>query len=216
MNKSEQVYQYLRKKIISGEINPGDPVRFSDIEDELDVSKIPFREALKKLEANGLVEIIHNTGARVKRTDLNEMEQIALVRLELEALATSMAAEKIDEDTIERLWRYIDKMDELVAAGDKESYSEVNREFHMEVYRASQANFISQLIEDLWERSEKTMLVFNFIPERFTESNKEHKELVKYLEAHDKIGAAETLRKQKSGAFLAVIRMLKQYEMMKI
>lgn len=212
MNKSEQVYQYLREKLLSGEMRPGEHIKINDVVAELDVSRTPVREALKRLEAENLVEIIHNVGAKVRKMDLDEMEQLVLIRQELEPLATKMAAEHMDEATLGRLNELLDRMDQLRESKNINEYTLVNREFHMVIYRASQAKILSDLIEDLWTRSERSMMIFALFPERLERSNQEHRKLVKALGEKDGELAAQILREQKAEGFINVIRLLKEYE----
>lgn len=212
MNKSEQVYQYLREKLLSGEMRPGEHIKINDVVAELDVSRTPVREALKRLEAENLVEIIHNVGAKVRKMDLDEMEQLVLIRQELEPLATKMAAEHMDEATLGRLNELLDRMDLLRESRNINEYTLVNREFHMVIYRASQAKILSDLIEDLWTRSERSMMIFALFPERLERSNQEHRKLVKALGEKDGELAAQILREQKAEGFINVIRLLKEYE----
>ena len=212
MNKSEQVYQHLRKKLLSGELSPGEHININDVVEELNVSRTPVREALKRLEAEDLVEIIHNVGAKVRKLDLDEMEQLVLIRQELEPLATKMAAEHVDEPTLKRLHELLDRMDQLHDSKDVNEYTLVNREFHMELYRASKAKVLYSLIDDLWTRSERSMMIFSLFPERPERPNVEHRRLVQALEARDGELAAQILRDQKAEGFINVIRLLKEYE----
>ena len=215
MSKAEQVYKYLKEKILANELNSGESISISDIATELAMSKIPVREGLRKLEAVGLVELIPNVGARVKKLDLDELEQLMLIRRELETLAASLAAEKIDKATIKKLYKMVDLMEREVDAGREKEYSQINREFHMLIYRSSKANIIVDLIEELWDRSERSRWVFKLFPARFLQSNIEHRQIVEGLERRDSECVAALIRKQKSEGFMNVIRFLKEYEQAK-
>ncbi len=212
MNKSEKVYSYLKKKILSGDLRPGASIKLNQVAEELSVSKSPVREAIRRLEAEGLIDVIYNSGARVKDVDLKELEQIVLIRQRIECLAIGLAAKNIDSDKIRILRKMVEEMEECVKQNDKDKYSSINRDFHMIIYRASNADVIANLIEDLWNRSERTTMVFNMFPDRFLTSNSEHVKMVDCLENHDSIGAEEILHKQKEDGFIHVIRILKEYE----
>ncbi len=212
MNKSEQVYNYLKSRILSGELEAGAPIKINEVEETLSISKIPVREAIRKLEANGLVEVIHNSGARVKTIDLNELEQIVLIRQKLEVLAIGLSAENIEKAEIAALDEFIEHMEECVKNNDKKKYSEINREFHMAIYRGSKANILVDLIQNLWDRSERTTMIFELFPSRFFKSNSEHREIVKCLENRDRENAEKILNNQKEEGFLNIVRILKEYE----
>ena len=215
MNKSEQVFDYLKAQIISGKLAPGAHIKVNEIADILSVSKVPVREAIKKLEASGYVEVIHNIGAKVKRFNLEELEQIVLIRQQLEPLATRLAAERIDAKTIKKLQLLAEKMDALVQSKDKAEYSLINQDFHMTLYRASDSDLLVDLIEDLWNRSERSALVFTLFPDRFANSNLEHKELIRYLQERNVDRAVEIIAHQKSEGFISVVQVLKQYEQLR-
>ncbi len=211
VSKSELVYKYLKEKILSNEIKPGEQINVQKVGEELSISKIPIREGIKRLESIGLVDNIPNVGVRVKKLDLNEMEQITLVRRELETLATRMAAGKIDKKTIKLLYSLIEKMEIERQAKNVDQYGNTNKRFHLSIYRSSEAEFIYNLIEDLWDRSERTRWVFSMFPERLEMSNLEHIEIVKLLEAHDS-RAADIIYEQKTKGFLSVIKVLQEME----
>lgn len=215
MNKSEQVYNHLKNKILSGELSAGTPIKISEVEEALSVSKIPVREAIRKLEANGLVEVVHNSGAKVKKVDLDELEQIVLIRQKLEVLAIGLCAERIDSEEIVRLREMSEQMNECVKKNDKKTYSAINREFHMVIYRASKAKFLADLIENLWDRSERTTMIFELFPARFEKSNKEHLEMINCLEKGDRENAERILNSQKEEGFINIVRILKEYERLK-
>ncbi|MDR7868668.1 MAG: GntR family transcriptional regulator [Sporomusaceae bacterium] len=211
LSKSDLVFKYLKEKILSNEIKPGEYIHLQKVGDELSVSKIPIREGIKRLESIGLVETIHNVGVKVKKLDLNELEQLMLIRRELETLATRMAAEKIDQKTIKKLNSLIEKMEVERQAENVNQYGLINKEFHLTIYRASEAELIYNMIEDLWDRSERTRWVFSMFPERLRMSNQEHVELVNLLREHN-TQAADILYKQKTEGFLNVIKVLKELE----
>lgn len=214
LSKSDIVFKYLKEKILANELKPGEYINLQKVGEELSISKIPIREGIKRLESIGLVETTHNVGVKVKKLDLNELEQLMLIRRELETLATRMAAENIDKKTIKKLNAMIEKMEAERQAENVTQYGMLNKEFHLTIYRASGAELIYDMIEDLWDRSERTRWVFSMFPERLKMSNKEHGELVKLLEEHNS-QAADILYKQKTEGFLNVIKVLKELEKMR-
>ncbi len=211
LSKSDIVFKYLKEKILANELKPGEYINLQKVGEELSISKIPIREGIKRLESIGLVETTHNVGVKVKKLDINELEQLMLIRRELETLATRMAAEKIDKKTIKKLNGMIEKMEVERQAENVTQYGLINKDFHLTIYRASGAELIYNMIEDLWDRSERTRWVFSMFPERLKVSNKEHVELVNLLDEHNG-QAANILYKQKTEGFLNVIRVLKELD----
>lgn len=211
LSKSDIVFKYLKEKILANELKPGEYISLQKVGEELSISKIPIREGIKRLESIGLVETIHNVGVKVKKLDLDELEQLMLIRRELETLATRMAAEKIDKKTIKKLNGMIEKMEAERQAENVNQYGLLNKEFHLTIYRSSGAELIYEMIEDLWDRSERTRWVFSMFPDRLRLSNNEHVELVKMLGEHNS-QAADIIYKQKTEGFLSVIKVLKELE----
>src|SRR5215813_12643941 len=93
--KADMVYDYVREQILSGELQPGDPVPISHVARELGVSDIPAREGVKRLENAGLLTFETHKGAVVARMGRAEVEEMFAIRTELEALALRQAAAKI-------------------------------------------------------------------------------------------------------------------------
>lgn len=211
LSKSDIVFKYLKEKILANELKPGEYINLQKVGEELSISKIPIREGIKRLESIGLVETTHNVGVKVKKLDLDELEQLMLIRRELETLATRMAADKIDKKTVKKLKSLIDKMEVERQAENVNQYGLLNKEFHLTIYRASGAELIYNMIEDLWDRSERTRWVFSMFPERLKMSNQEHVELLNLLEEHDG-RAGDILYRQKTDGFLSVIKVLKELE----
>ena len=84
--KTEVVYDFLKKNILNGRYRPGEKIVISVIARRLDVSDIPIREAIKRLQTEGLLDITPHVGAKVVEIDQNEFEQITMIRAQLEVL----------------------------------------------------------------------------------------------------------------------------------
>ena len=103
MSSYELVYQKLRENILNGHYKHGDELRETAVGKEIGVSRTPVREALRQLELEGLVTIIPNRGAFVNGISEQDVQDIYLIRARLEGLCARMAAERIDESTLEEM-----------------------------------------------------------------------------------------------------------------
>ena len=103
MSSYELVYQKLRENILNGHYKHGDELRETAVGKEIGVSRTPVREALRQLELEGLVTIIPNRGAFVNGISEQDVQDIYLIRARLEGLCARMAAEQIDESTLEEM-----------------------------------------------------------------------------------------------------------------
>lgn len=197
MSKSDVVYEFIRNEIILFHYSPGEKVIIRDIARKLDVSDIPVREALKRLESDGLVEFKNYRGARIAPFHAKSFIEICKIRFELEVYATRLATEYITEEEIKILEEYIGKMDECIERNDAEMFGKYNSKFHSTLYRGGHSPILLEIIENLMARSLYSKSIFTLVPARLKESNKEHKEIVEAIKNRDSERAAQIIRHQK-------------------
>lgn len=107
---SETAYNFIRKQILSGEFPPGYALTSYAISSQIGLSRTPIRDALRQLEADGLVEILPHVGASVKRLELQEYQEMCDLRLALESLAAGLAAERRTEADLQAIKAPLDAM----------------------------------------------------------------------------------------------------------
>ncbi len=132
MIASSQVYKRLRERILAGEIKPGEPLKERSLCAELNVSRTPVREALRRLSAEGLVEVRPRRSMVVASFDHGEVEEVFELGVMLESFIAGLAAEKAVEADADRLGSIVDAMEELVAGGGdvRLEYAALDRRFH--------------------------------------------------------------------------------------
>lgn len=144
----EDVYRHLRDAIINGDFEPGERLRDVDLAADLEVSRTPVREALRRLEDEGLIETWANRWTRVSPLDLSEGERIYPIIWTLERLALS----QVDSFPDERLQKLIDanaRLQEGLRAQDPVTASEADREFHQELVEAAGNPEIVRILDEL-------------------------------------------------------------------
>ncbi len=127
---SDQVEDHLLRAILSGRYPPGSRIVESRVARELGVSQAPVREALRDLEALGIVEIAAFRGASVRSPSKAELLEAYGVRAELEAFGARLALERIGDADLDELQGYIDAMRKAAAAGDRHAEAVVDGRFH--------------------------------------------------------------------------------------
>jgi DNA-binding GntR family transcriptional regulator len=147
-SKTDMVAAMLREMIVSGEVSPGAPLRQRDLAGRFDVSATPIREALRRLEAEGLVVGDTHRGATVAKPDEGATADNYRIRAALEPLATEMATERIDAEALAEL-EEINDVIRAIPEGDP-SYREENARFHFAIYDASGSPVLVSLIRTLW------------------------------------------------------------------
>ncbi|MFZ3045559.1 MAG: GntR family transcriptional regulator [Desulfatirhabdiaceae bacterium] len=180
--KAEKVHRRIKQAILKGEIAPGEKMVISQLAQKYKTSIIPVREALGRLEAENLVTVIPHTGTYAREIDLKVLREIYPLRGILEGYAVRLASQNLSGTDFVLLKDTIEQMDKAIAKSDFGLMGELNTEFHMIIYRASQNNILIQLIEDFLQKTFLARLVFRFKPYRAIESNKEHLEIVEALE----------------------------------
>lgn len=207
--KSDQVYEYIKEKIISNQFKPGQKIVIREIAKQLGVSDIPVREALKTLASESLVEFKTNSGSKVAAFDIDKLEQIFLIRVELETLAARIATSKITDEEVAELERLIDQMNKCHQEEEFFKFGLHNRKFHDILYRACRMPVLIELIDNLYARSSRSQGVFNTDPERLRTSNDEHVKIVQALKERDAEKVAQIIHQQKEKGFKNVLHTLR-------
>lgn len=191
----EIAYEVLKKAIITGEIPAGERIVETDYADRLHISRTPLREALRKLERDGLVEYVMRRGVIVHAFTTEDVEQIYTIRNCLEMLTLPDIIEKATPENIAHLRELLAKMDELNAKNDVEALSPVAREFHTAITAISGKNRILRVIEGQDEYIRRFSAMAIKQEDRRNEANEEHHRLVDLIEQKD-LPAFEALMKQ--------------------
>ncbi|NLB47395.1 MAG: GntR family transcriptional regulator [Microbacteriaceae bacterium] len=182
LSKSEQAYRLIRERIDRGTYVPGYRLVLAPIANELGMSVVPVREAIRRLEAEGLVTFELNVGAQValiKETEyLHTMQTLALV----EGYATSLTVPEVTEDQLSRAAAINERMRQSLDHFDPQRFTELNLEFHSVLFEACP----NPHILDLVHRGRNRMRVlrdssFSFVPGRAHESVDEHDHLLQLL-----------------------------------
>ncbi|MGB3904207.1 MAG: GntR family transcriptional regulator [Anaerolineae bacterium] len=165
-NVQEAVVDRIRDMILDGQLGPGDRLRQDDLANTFDVSTMPIREALRQLQAEGLVTFYPRRGARVARLSVSEYEETYRIREELENLACRWAAEDFDRIPIDRLRLLLEEIEAAEA-----DFNDVNRrlrlvrEFFFTIFKASEKEHLLRLLSSLWDLSQQYRRYFSSLPE---------------------------------------------------
>lgn len=193
----EQVYDNLRRSILSGRYQPGQRLRLQDIALENDVSFIPVREALRLLEAGRLVEIIPNKGARVADVSEEDMSDAYAVRVLLECDAVARASRQISQLEIARSEKLFVDMVAAFEAGDVEASSAIHHEFHMSLYAPARSTWLIHLIELLastTDRYRRLLTPARPSAKHLSELQRQHRAILDAVKSGNADKAAEELR----------------------
>ncbi|MDX6738774.1 GntR family transcriptional regulator [Actinocorallia sp. A-T 12471] len=183
----------VHRMILAGELPAGSPLRLNDLAALLEMSPMPVRDAMRRLEALGLVEIIPHKGARVRELTEDDLRDTYEVRIELESLATARAALIITPEAVERAAEALASHEQLLLAGDVDNARRAHTDFHFAIYRASGSLWLPRAIEPVWQNSERYRFA-TADAERRRLSHLEHQAILDACAAHDADAAAAALR----------------------
>lgn len=146
----EEVVIILRKRILSGEIKPGERIKELEISKELNISRGPVREALRQIEQEGLVTYSPNKGCTVKTISPSSMSEVYLLRSTLEILAVKIYSGNMKKSTIEKLEELAINMAKMSEKNDLNGIVEVDEEFHSIIVKEAEV----KLLYDTWKSFE--------------------------------------------------------------
>lgn len=150
--KSNVVAERLRREIASGVLRPGEPLRQREIAERFALSATPVREALRQLQAEGIVVYELNRGVTVASppTSLADLTEVYMMRRQLERLATEQAHRRMTPQVLEALRDGNRRLARDIEAGDRSGVRHWNHEFHMRIYRTAEMPRLLNTIEQLW------------------------------------------------------------------
>ncbi|MCP3426974.1 GntR family transcriptional regulator [Rothia sp. AR01] len=127
----------LRRKVLSDDVELGVPLSEAQLAQEFDVSRTPIREALRQLQAEGLVEIRSKVGTFIREPDHREMAELFQIKGSLEGLAAGLLAQRGPVAELDALRANIEDSERAAAAGDAELYSRLVHEFHWTIVQGA-------------------------------------------------------------------------------
>ncbi len=196
--KAELVYKSLVDAIVENELLPGARLIIQDIARRLSVSEIPVREALKKLEATGLIEVRPHQGAIVTRPSPEWLEEIFVMRAGLEGTAIRTSIPLLLTRDIDKIRAMNSSMKACLKSGDYKEYSRLNREFHWAIIAKCPYPNLLNLLNDLLMKSQFGRAIFGLKSAAMQISNTEHDRLIEAICKGDIDRADEINREHRS------------------
>lgn len=148
---SARVAAYLREAILGGQLRPGDRIRQQEVAARFGASRLPVREALRILEAEGLTELAPHKGARVPRLTQHEVDVIYQMRERLEPLALAESLPQLTASEDEQLGKLQQRIEDN---GDLEEFLDLDREFHLLTYSGCPVEPLNSAVARLWNSTQ--------------------------------------------------------------
>lgn len=197
ITKQERLYRAIRERILGGAYGPGYRVVIDTLAAEFEVSALPVREAIRRLEAEGLVVYRPNAGAQVAPADPGAYLEQATLQAVLEGYAASLAAPHLSEPEIGRLKEINQSMVAAMEDLDMLGFGRLNQEFHMLVSEHCPNTAVLGLLRDVARRQDALRrTVFVHIPYRGATSVAEHHALIRLIESRAPASEIEAAARQ--------------------
>ena len=180
------VFKTLREAILKGNLAPGERLMEIQLANQLGVSRTPIREAIRKLELEGLVIMIPRRGAEVARITEKDLKDVLEVRTSLEELAISLACERISDASVEALKEALKNFKAAINGGDVTKIAESDVAFHDIIFAATDNARLIQIVNNLREQMYRYRL--EYLKDYTTHDSlyKEHEEIVAAIADRDK------------------------------
>lgn len=195
----DECYALLKTRILDGTYGPGHRLVLDQLGRDTGISPIPWREAMRRLEAEGWLEMVPNVGARVATFDAGEWSRSMRLLARLEGLATALAAAEITADELADARQINKQMSEALADFDPLRFSHLNKAFHTLICHRAPDTHLVALLDTEWSRLDLIRRsIFTHAPGRAVQSVAEHDGLLQLLESHadaDTIEAAARAHK---------------------
>ncbi len=208
----EKVYLSLEEQIISQKLRPGEAVTEMKLSRELGVSRTPVREALQRLDREGLIKLIPNKGAVVLGISEQDLIDIYKIRMRLEGLAARIAAEKKDVEFCRQLGDNIDLTGFYMSKGDIEKVKDLDSEFHDIIYRCCESRMLGKTLSELHRYIASYRKLSLAASGRIDRSLAEHKEIYDAIASGNTDAADELMSKHVERALENLLKIINKNE----
>lgn len=203
------VFNTLRQGILRGILPPGQRLMEIQLAEHLGVSRTPVREAIRKLELEGLVITLPRKGAEVAEITQKDLQDVLAVRCALEALAVELACEAITKEELEALKSLLNNFQELMFTNNITELAECDVKFHDIIFAATHNNRLIQLLNNLREQMYRYRLEYLKDKDAHPTLLREHQEIITHLENRDIEKARETITNHINKQYEDVIKNLR-------
>lgn len=197
MSKSRQAYGWIKQRIARQEFAAGHRLVLATIADELGISVVPVREAVRQLEAEGLVTYEHNVGARVSMGDVSQYRDSMQTLSLLEGAATALSAGNVTTRDLREARHVNERMRAGLDHFDAHEFTQLNEVFHKILFQHCPNARLLDLVQSEWSRlSGLRDSTFAFVPQRAAESVREHEHIIALIESAAPLADIETAVRQ--------------------
>lgn len=202
------VFNTIREAILKGELVPGERLMEKQLAERMGVSRTPIREAIRKLELEGLVLMVPRKGAEVAKITEKDIKDVLEVRATLEALAVRLACERMDEQCMQRLTQVKEEFERAASKKEVNLLIKKDIEFHDAIFAATGNVKLIHIVNNLREQIYRFRVKYISEMKDYSGLVKEHEEIVENIRNGNKERAEEIAVRHIENQERAVIEML--------
>ena len=202
------VFQTLRQAILKGELQPGERLMEIKLAESLGVSRTPIREAIRKLELEGLVIMIPRRGAEVAQITWKSLKDVLEVRRALDVLAIELACDRMTQEELQELYRACETFAEATKTRDAREIAQADVALHDLIVASTRNNRLIQLVNNLAEQMYRYRFEYIKDSTQHEKLIQEHNDMYQSILRKDKESAAKAVRKHIDNQEEAIIRQL--------
>ena len=206
---ADRAYQELRAAILCGQHAPGQRLGETELAEAMSISRTPIRDALRRLEVEGLVEVLPHRGARVTEWNRTDLEEIYDLRMMLEAFAAHRAASRVQVKDLDRMEELCALMEAVARPGRRQNLdrlAELNDEFHGMVRAAAASTRLVTMLRAVVQLPLVLRTFHRYSPADLARSCAHHRELLDALRAGDGAWARSVMRSHVLAAKTVLLR----------
>jgi DNA-binding GntR family transcriptional regulator len=200
----------LRERILRGDYPEGEPLRQDALAEELGVSRIPVREALRQLEAEGLVTFSPHRGAVVSSLSLDEIDELFELRAAIESDLLARAVPAMTDEQLDRAVDVLDEFEIALATGEVTRWGPLNWHFHAALYAPANRNFTMGVLQKLHQHSDRYFRMEVLLAQGGGRANTEHRAIAAAVREKNIPLASELMRTHILGAGQSLVELLQE------
>jgi DNA-binding GntR family transcriptional regulator len=208
--KQDYVYEQLYNAILEGRFKPGDHLVLEDLALEFGTSRTPLREAIRRLQTEGLVSLEPHRGAIISDLSIEELVELYHIRAVLDGLATRLAAANLSDEQLAELERLVNKSEQHLNASNPAEFEAFNRQFHEVIYQGARAPFLYDMVTNLYVKTSRQRHLSLHSPGRLAGVQAEHHAILSGLLARDAEDAERCAREHHENTAQTLVLLLQQ------
>ncbi len=182
---SEDIAESIKTAIIKGKFKPGEKISEGELAESMGISRTPLREAFRKLENEGFIDIIPRKGAVVTEIDADETYDLYEIKSTLEGLAARLACVNMQDKDLDKLGKINKELRELIDKNDLEAFYKAHTRFHEGFVKLSGNRRLIQIISNLNDHFKRFGIVSLTLPGQYENAIRQHEEIIEAFRKGD-------------------------------